>query len=122
MKLTKNNKAEVIEREDQTLALPALTPGVDIEETTDSYLLKAAVPGVKKEDVKLQVLDNILELDAAVTASGMTAVTEPRRYSRSFKLGKDINGAAVSATLANGILTVKLEKAPQAQPRRIEIR
>lgn len=122
MKLNKKN-TQVIERDEaiRDEELATVTPRVDIEEGDKQYILRAALPGVRKEDVELQVHRDLLDLNAVVRQSGETAVTSPRRYSRRFKLGKDINGDAVSANLEQGMLTVLLEKAVQAQPRRIEI-
>lgn len=122
MKFGKKN-TQVIERNNGSVNEPlhTVTPRVDIEETDTCYYLRAALPGVRREDVELQVERDRLDLNAVARTGGETAVMESRRYSRRFKLGKDINGDAVSADLEHGILTVRLEKAAQAQPRRIEI-
>lgn len=117
------NRTELLERTEHAgePELPVLTPRADIEETADGYLLSAAIPGVSREDVQLQVHGEMLELSARVNTGGSTAANAPRIYKRKFKLGRDIDPERVSARLTEGLLTVTLEKAAKALPRRIEI-
>lgn len=110
-------------------AMP-LSLRVDIHQTEDGYTLTADLPGVKKEDLHLDVKDNTLTISADVNTE--TACEEKgylcreRRsghVERSFNL-EGIDEAAITAAYENGVLTLQLPKQkplPEEEPRRIPI-
>jgi len=92
-------------------------PSVDISETDQEYLIRAALPAVKKEDVKVTVEDGML------TLSGERRKKEEQKdekfhkietfygsFSRSFALPEAVDSAAISAESKDGVLTIHVPK------------
>jgi HSP20 family protein len=105
----------------------AITPPVDIEETDDGYLVEIDLPGVRPEDVNVEMRGEELRISGQVQQRERTGVV--RRQNRPtgefeylVDLPSDIDPNRVEATYQNGVLTVTVGKAQNAQPRRIEIR
>ena len=110
-------------------SLPAFR--TDIQDMGESYLLEADLPGFTKEDINLDLKDNILTISAAHQESTEdkdekgTYVRRERRYG-SFQRSFDVTGidaTAISATYENGVLKLTLPKEQPTVPptRRIEI-
>jgi len=106
---------------------PALLPLVDVVEDASGITLYADLPGVGREQLHLRVEGDRLaiEADIAVTlregsTPSHTEVSLPR-YRRAFTLSKELDAEKVSAELSHGVLRVRIPKAAQAQPRRIEV-
>lgn len=105
----------------------ALLPPVDVIEDGTGITLRADLPGVSKDNLKLQVEAETLTIEGEVSFAipeGMEAnyveVSQPR-YRRVFTLSKELDTGKVSAELKNGVLTLRIPKAERAQPRRIDI-
>jgi HSP20 family protein len=102
------------------------TPFVDIAETDEELTVYADLPGVRPEDVELQLEKNELTLRARV-AQGPTpggrllAEYVPADYTRTFTLGEEVDRDHVSAELSNGVLTLHLPKTARARPVRIAV-
>lgn len=105
----------------------AFTPPIDIYETDEGLVLHADLPGVSVETLELQVQDNKLTLFGRVTppvpenARALHREYEVGNFLRSFILSDDVDHDRIGATLNNGVLKVVLPKAPQSEPRRIEV-
>jgi HSP20 family protein len=91
---------------------------VDVEETDKAYNVKAEIPGVKKEDISIQIEGNQVSITAEskqekdVKENGKVIRSE-RYYGslyRSFSLGQDVDHAAASAKYVDGILQLTLPK------------
>jgi HSP20 family protein len=106
----------------------AWTPAVDVFETKDAIVLKAELPGLRTEDVDVEIDDNVL------TVSGERTFTDTveeghyyrlernyGRFSRSLTLPQGIRADEVSATFADGVLEVRVPKAEEAKPRKVAI-
>ena len=105
---------------------PAL-PAVDIFEDAGGITLLADMPGVSKErlDVKLDS-DNLsiegrVELDAPPEMRAVWAEVNVPRFRRTFTLSRELDAARIEANLKDGVLTLRIPKQAQAQPRRIEV-
>jgi len=101
-------------------------PEVDIVEDRDAVTLRADLPGVKKENVDIDVRDGELLLTATLeplprTWQPVCGEYQVGGYSRRFVLGEQIDRAKISANLENGVLTLVLPKAEAHRPRRIAI-
>ena len=103
-----------------------VTPPVDIYETAGGLVVKADLPGVEKENLDLQVENNLLTIRAKSTP---TTAGEPvyREYElvnffRQFELNEKVDQSKISAELKHGVLTLQLPKAEEAKPRKIEVR
>lgn len=106
-------------------------PRVDIHETAEEYEICAELPGVKREDIQVELDDGVLTITAESRREQRDeqqgrVIRQERRYGkymRSFNLGGDIEDGKVGASFDNGILKVRVPKAKEAKPRqrRIEI-
>jgi HSP20 family protein len=109
-----------------TAALPVHTVRmpVDVQEDAHGVTLLADMPGVKREDLRLQVEGDALRIEGDVSAFDTNADTPPTpttRYSRAFTLGKQLDATQVAAELSQGVLRVRIPKAASAQARRINV-
>lgn len=107
----------------------AWTPVVDIEETVQDYVVRAELPGLDKDKVKVAVEGAVLTLsgerDLERTAEGKTYHHIERShgtFSRSFTLPEDSDAERVEAQFTNGVLTVRVAKREEALPKSIEVR
>ncbi|MCX7677713.1 MAG: Hsp20/alpha crystallin family protein [Spirochaetes bacterium] len=104
-----------------------LLPPVDIYETDDAFILKCEMPGVEKDNIEILLDNDELTIKGIVKENGEDLGTltysEYRlyNYERKFRVGDNINGSAINASLDNGILTITLPKSEKVKPRKIEI-
>lgn len=103
-------------------------PPVDVLESEDSYLIRAELPGMKKEDFHLEVHDGSLTLSGErkqeQVADGVEYHRVERvsgRFTRSFFLPQSVNSDAIKATYRDGILEIHIPKAEEAKPKQIAI-
>lgn len=102
-------------------------PAVDVRETDAELIVYAALPGLDKQDVALEVKDNVLSLSGRMKGLGSDEDTWVRRelprgeFYRSFHLPADVQVGKVKAAMRNGVLEVRLPKAEEARPRKVEI-
>ena len=103
-------------------------PAMDLVEGEDSYVLRADLPGLAQDDVKLEYEDNVL------TVSGERKTERQERkggyvryerasgaFTRSLTLPAGVDADAIEASFANGVLEVKIPKPVASQPHRIAI-
>ena len=104
------------------------TPPIDIFDNGEGLVLRADLPGVAGDTLELQVQDNKLTLFGRVAQQApedATLIHQEYRvgdYLRSFILSEDVDHERISAKLVNGVLEVTLPRAPQAEPRRIQVK
>lgn len=104
------------------------TPNVDVSETKDEILVTAEMPGMKKEDIKLSVQDNVIIL------SGEKKSEEEKKdanfyriersfgsFCRSFTLPTPVEADKIKASFKDGILKVTLPKSEKVKPKEIPI-
>ena len=104
-------------------------PLTDIYEDNDSYLIKADLPGVKKDNLKISYADGILSLSGQRSEENETKDAKCHRiersfgkYYRSFNLPKEIKADKIKAEFKEGQLTVTVPKADEVKPKEIEIK
>ena len=114
---------------DEALTVAEWAPLVDIVEDDNEYLIKAELPEVKKEDVKVTVQDNVLTISGErqyeKEEKGKKYHRVERAYgsfARSFSLPEDADGEKVAAEFKNGVLMVHLPKSEKAKPKSIEVK
>jgi HSP20 family protein len=114
-------------KEDITVAQWA--PLVDITEDDREYVIKAELPEVRKEDVKVSVENGTLNISGERTFEkedkGLRYHRVERSYGvfvRSFVLPDDADASKVSAEFRDGVLRVRLQKHEKALPKSIEIK
>ncbi len=103
-------------------------PLMDIEETKDEILVKAELPGMRKEDVKIQINNDVLSITGERKREEETRDKTFHRIERAYgkfqrmiRLPAEVDPAKVKATYENGVLTIKLPKSEQAKPKEIAI-
>src|SRR6184192_1945516 len=112
----------------EEITLPEWTPLADITEDDKEYLIKAELPEMKKEDVKVTVENGVL------TISGERKFEQEEKkrkfhrvergygtFVRSFTLPDDADSNKVKAEFKNGLLTVHLPKSEHAKPKQVEV-
>lgn len=103
-------------------------PLVDFEETQDAFLVRAELPGLKKEDVKVSLFGDRLhirgERNRENEEKGKTFHRVERsygRFERVLSVPAEIDSAGVKATYEDGILEIKLPKSEEVKPKEIGI-
>jgi HSP20 family protein len=104
------------------------TPAVDIVEEKDRYVLRADVPGVKPEDIAVNMENGILSVsgerhgESTEEEQGMRRVERVSgKFYRRFNLPETADADEISARSANGILEVVIPKQPEIVARRITV-
>ena len=115
--------------EDDALVTPEWAPACDIHETDGEYLIKADLPDVKKDDVKVSVQDGILAIQGERLSEkeekGKKVHRVERsfgRFLRTFALPTHVDSGEVNAQFKDGVLTVHLPKTASATPKAIDVK
>ncbi len=125
--LAVRDKKELVSKDEKTVPGRYYVPFADIYETDDALCVVMEMPGVERKNVDVALENGILRVDGRIDFSkyeGMEPVyTEYNvgHYTRSFALSNKINQEQIGAQLEDGVLTLTLPKAKEAQPRRISI-
>ena len=108
--------------------LTGWTPAVDLYQDKDSVVLRAELPGLRREDIHVSLHEDVLTLAGerreekhADTRGSLRRERLFGRFERRFTLPVRVDAGRVSATYEDGILTVTLFKAEEAKPRQIEV-
>ncbi len=106
----------------------AWTPAANISETGTEYLIKAELPEVSKEDVKVTVDEDVITISGERRKEAEHQDEKAHRvesfyghFSRSFRLPEDADVAAIQAESRNGMLKVRVPKTPAPKPRTVEV-
>lgn len=115
--------------EKETLAVTEWAPAVDISEDDKEYLVKAELPGLKKEEVKVTVEDGELTISGERKTEKEEKNKKYHRiersygsFVRSFTLPDVVSGDKVNAEFKDGLLTVHLPKDEKAKPKAVEVK
>ena len=113
----------------EALTVAQWSPLVDITEDEKGYLIKAELPDMKKEDVRLTVENDVLAISGErkfeKEEQGKKYHRIERAYGsfvRSFSLPEDADGSKVTAGFKDGMLQVHLPKSQKSKPKAIEIK
>jgi HSP20 family protein len=114
---------------EQTIGTTEWTPLVDVTEDDKEYLIKAELPEVKKEDVKVTVENGTLHITGERKFEKEEKTKKYHRieraygtFERTFVLPEGAKGDAVTADYKDGLLTVHLPKGEQVKPKALEIK
>jgi len=120
-------KKEVVGKEEATVPARYFLPNTDIFETEDALTVIMEMPGVAKDNIEVNVEDDVLRVEAKIDFANYDGL-EPLyteynvgHFARSFTLSNKLDQQQISAHLEDGVLTLVLKKAKEAQPRRIAI-
>ena len=106
------------ENRDQTL-------GVNVREEDDAYILSALVPGLKSDEVNIQVLEDVLRIQGEYKADESNYLVRELpngSFTRTLRLPAEIDAEHVEANITDGVLTLRLPKAESARPKQIKIK
>jgi HSP20 family protein len=105
------------------------TPPMDLVEAEDHFLLRADLPGMREEDVNIEVRDNTLRISGERKAEheqrerGWYRLERQfGKFSRALTLPEGINPDTIEASFDHGVLEVKIPKPEERKPRRIAIK
>lgn len=114
--------------EKEALTMAEWAPLVDIVEDEKEYLIKAELPEIKKDEVKVTVQDNMLSISGERKWEKEEKEKKVHRveraygsFTRSFTLPDDADGEKVTAEFKDGVLSIHLPKSEQAKPKRIDV-
>ncbi|MDQ3763748.1 MAG: Hsp20/alpha crystallin family protein [Actinomycetota bacterium] len=101
-------------------------PAADVEETDDAYLVELELPGVKQDDISVELGGRELAVTGEVKERQRVGLLRSRtrrvgRFDYRLSLPTDIEEDQVSASMSNGVLTVRVPKTAKARPRKIPI-
>lgn len=106
----KNENVQCVKREF------TYSPKADYYEVENGFILEVELPGVKKEDLDIQIEKNILTVKASRSRKDNKV-----NYERSFRLAEDIDTENIQVSLADGILNFALAKKQQAAARKLNV-
>jgi HSP20 family protein len=113
----------------ETLTVPEWAPLVDIEENDKEYLIKAELPEVQKNDVKVTIENGALNISgerrSEEEVKGRKFHRMERsygRFERNFGIPDDADAQSVVAEFKDGLLRVHLAKSEKARPKQIEVK
>ena len=103
------------------------SPLVDIEETEDAWIVEAELPGVDRKDVTVELRDSELEISGEIKERERKGIVRRQtrrtgRYDYRVTLPGQADGEQIEAKLHDGVLAVRIPKAEQTRPRRIEVK
>lgn len=104
-------------------------PAIDVEETDTEYLIKADLPAMKKEDVKISVEDGVLAIEGERRQEKEEKGRKFHRVERSYgkflrrmSLPTDVDQKKVTADFKDGVLNVHMPKSPAASDRKLDVK
>ena len=113
---------------EQTRPGPVYSPAVDIFETEAAITVLADMPGVKPDQLEIDLRDSVLTLKGRVSSAATPGETDVVReyesgtFYRQFTLSQAIDQAKIDAHLSDGVLRLELPKVEKAKPRQITVR
>jgi HSP20 family protein len=115
--------------EDTTITQSMWSPSVDITETESEYTVNLELPGVKKEDVKVTLENNVISIRGEKKQEKETKDTNLHRvervygsFERSFTLPRTVRNDKIDASYQDGVLKIVIPKAEEAKPKAIEVK
>jgi HSP20 family protein len=102
---------------------------LDVIENEDEYLVRASLPGLNPDDLEITYINNALTIKGEV--KGENEVKESRyhlrerrygSFARSILLPSNVSAEKIEAKYENGVLTLKLPKAEEAKPKKIDVK
>ncbi len=110
------------------VSLCAWQPSVDIYENNEGVVIKVDLPGLEKEDISVEIKENVLTLkgqrkeevgvpEEAYFRKERTCGT----FHRSFSLRSMIDPESIKATFKNGVLTIEIPKPEEEKPKQVEV-
>ena len=109
-------------------ATSTFMPSFDVKETPEAYVFTADMPGIRKEDLDLQLAGNRLTISGrreSEAASDEGQIYSQERsfgtFSRTFALPEEVESGKVAAELRDGVLRLRVPKSPEVRPQKISV-
>src|SRR5829696_3932462 len=105
------------ENRDQTL-------GINIREEDEAYVLSALVPGIKSDELNIQILEDVIRIEGEYKADEHNYLVRELpngSFRRTLRLPAPVDAEHVEADITDGVLTLRLPKAESARPKQIKI-
>lgn len=125
--LAVREKQELARLEEKTIPGRYYVPATDIFETDEALTLMLEMPGVGRDNVDVQIENDVLRVEGKIDSSAYKEV-EPvyteynvGHYTRAFTLSNKIDREAIRARVEDGVLTLTLPKSKETLPRRIQV-
>ncbi|HEY9055276.1 MAG TPA: Hsp20/alpha crystallin family protein [Rectinemataceae bacterium] len=106
-------------------------PAVDVRENDNDYEIEAELPGVSEKDIRVEVKDGVLSLNAERASerkaekdkgNWIIREREASSYFRSFTLPEDVEADKIEASFKDGVLKLTLPRKPESAPRVVTVR
>jgi len=100
------------------------TLGINVREEDDGYILSALVPGLKAEELNIQVLEDVVRIQGEYKADENNYIVRELpngSFTRTLRLPAPIDAEHVEANITDGVLTLRLPKTESARPKQIKI-
>ncbi|HEX2697910.1 MAG TPA: Hsp20/alpha crystallin family protein [Anaerolineales bacterium] len=97
---------------------------VNIRDENEAFVLTALVPGMKAEDVKIQVLEDVVRIEGDFPRDENEYLLQELpngSFRRELRLPSELDADKVEAKIADGVLTLRLPKAESARPKTIKV-
>ena len=120
-------KRELTQADERTEAGKFFSPYTDIQETERAVIVTMEMPGVGKDAIDIQLEKGVLTVKGAIDSTRYESVrplyTEYNvgNFVRTFTVSPKVDASNISATVADGVLTIELPKAKEALARRIAV-
>ena len=118
-----------VSRPDDEMPFGDWLPAMDVEETDGEYLIKADLPAIRREDVKVGVTDGVLTIEGERKQEKEEKNRKFHKVERSFgkfvrrmSVPTDVDQSKIEAEVKDGLLRVRLPKSVSAKPRSVEIK
>jgi len=98
--------------------------GVNVRDEEDIYVLSALVPGLKADDLSIQVLDDVVRIEGEYLQDENDYLVNELpsgAFHRALRMPVPINADEVEAKINDGVLTLRLPKAESARPKKIKV-
>ena len=125
--VTPSEKRELTQAEERTEAGRFFSPHTDIHETDRAVIVSMEVPGVDRNAIDLQLDKGVLTVKGTIDSAKYESLRpiyseyNVGNFVRTFTVSPKIDSSGISATVADGVLTIELPKAKEALARRIAV-
>ena len=97
---------------------------VNVRDEEDTFVLSALVPGLKADDLNIQVLEDVIRIEGEFQANEEDYLLRELpngSFHRTLRMPAEIDADKVEAKITDGVLTLRLPKTESARPRKIKI-
>jgi HSP20 family protein len=103
---------------------PGYSLPLNLREEQDAYVLSALVPGLKADDLNIQILENVVTLEGSYATDESDYMLQELphgEFHRSLRLPVELDADQAEAKITDGLLTLRIPKAESARPKSIKV-